>query len=373
MNGIQIQGLSKTYRNGQVKALDGVSLEVRPGESFGIIGPNGAGKTTLLGCLLGFLRPDAGTLTIDGRAPDDREVRRATGYLPERLVLDRWMSGNRFLAYHHALAELAPERRAAAVAEGLAQVGLAPEAGRMPIRKYSRGMLQRLGLAQALLGEPRYLFLDEPISGVDPAGVLLFRRLLAEARARGATLIINSHQLAEIERVCDRVAFVKSGRVESIDTPRAAETIARVLIVRWSATTLPEKLAPAHLQTAAAAAGAALTERQPHAARFTVRDDEGVARLLESLLAAGVRVTEATPEGSRLERLFADHLAPGASPAVEATHGTQPGGSPPAPPSAPAPPSTPAPPNAPAPPSLPATPPLPATGRSPYAPPEERS
>ena len=314
--GIRIEGLSKTYRGGQVRALDAVSIEIRPGESFGIIGPNGAGKTTLLGCLLGFLRPDAGTITLDGQPPDALDVRRRIGYLPERLVLDRWMTGARFLAYHHALAGLDRARRASDVAAGLERVGLAPEAGRAAIRKYSRGMLQRLGLAQALLGEPRYLFLDEPISGVDPAGVLLFRRLLGEARARGATLVVNSHQLAEVERVCDRVAFVKSGRVESIETPRAAEALARVLAVRWAASTPVETRAPERLAAVAAAAGAAVVETGAHGARFHVHDDEGAARLLQALLGAGVLVTEANPDESRLERLFAEPAVPPAGPAI---------------------------------------------------------
>jgi ABC-2 type transport system ATP-binding protein len=272
----------------------------------------------LLGCLLGLLRPDSGSIELDGHSPDDRAVKRVTGYLPERLVLDRWMTGGQFLAYHHALAELDSARRPQAVAESLERVGLSPEAGRMRIRKYSRGMLQRLGLAQALLGEPRYLFLDEPISGVDPAGVMLFRRLLAEARARGATLVINSHQLAEIERVCDRVAFVRSGRVESIETPRAAETLMRVLVVRWVASTAAEVVTAARLGAIAETAGATIAETIAFGARFVVRDDEGAARLLEALQAAGVRVTEASPEGGRLERLFAGGEPPATARAATA-------------------------------------------------------
>src|SRR5262249_9117482 len=154
MTGIVVENLSKTYQRGlaePVRALDTVSLAIQPGEVFGIIGPNGAGKTTLLGCLLGFLRPDRGRVTIDGHDPDDLEVRRATGSLPERLVLARWMAGLDFLAYHHALAGLPAGTRADDTRKALDRVGLDREAGGRPIRKYSRGMLQRLGLAQALL------------------------------------------------------------------------------------------------------------------------------------------------------------------------------------------------------------------------------
>ena len=279
---------------------------MRPGEAFGIIGPNGAGKTTLLGCLLGLLRPDAGSISVDGHAADDLAVRCVTGYLPERLVLDRWMPGLDFLVYHHALAGLDPGRRRENAALALERVGLTQADGRQAIRRYSRGMLQRLGLAQALLGTPRYLFLDEPISGIDPAGVMLFRKLLAEARARGATLIINSHQLDEVERICDRVAFVRGGKVESIETLSAGAAAARVLRVRWSGGSDPAVLTAERLAALGAGAGARLEEVKAPEARFTVADDDGAARLIEILLASGVRVIEATPESGRLERLFVE-------------------------------------------------------------------
>src|SRR5438093_7362397 len=235
MPAIVVEQLVKTFRAGRVRALDGVSLALEPGEAIGIIGPNGAGKTTLFGCLLGFLHPDAGRITIDGRAPDDLANRAATGYLPERLVMDRWMTGLAFLAYHHALARLPEATRREDCEVAIERVGLDREAGAKAIRSYSRGMLQRLGLAQALLGEPRILFLDEPISGVDPSGVLLFRRLLGEQRARGATLLVNSHQLDEVERLCDRVVFVERGRVTAIETRAAGGSAARALRVRFSA------------------------------------------------------------------------------------------------------------------------------------------
>ena len=310
MDGIRIESLTKTYRAGQVRALDGVSLEIAPGEVFGIIGPNGAGKTTLLGCLLGFLRPDAGRVSIAGREPDDLAIRALTGYLPERLTLDRWMTGLDFLAYHHALARLPAAGRAAEVRAALARVGLDPDAGRRSIRRYSRGMLQRLGLAQALLGRPRYVFLDEPASGVDPAGVVLFRRLLGEVKASGATVVLNSHQLDQVERVCDRVAFVKQGRVEALETPHAGATMARVLRVRGPAGTIGASVPRATLELAAQRAGAELREVAAPLARFAVADDAGAARLVQALVTAGVPVAEVTPEEGRLERLFLEDEAP---------------------------------------------------------------
>lgn len=299
--GIRVEGLTKTYRGGRVKALDSVSLSIAPGESFGIIGPNGAGKTTLLGCLLGFLRPDSGSVTIDGLEPDDLAIRRVTGYLPERLVMDRWMSGRDFLEYHHGLAQLPPERRFDDVDVALQRVALDPDAARRSIRKYSRGMLQRLGLAQALLGEPRYVFLDEPASGVDPAGVILFRKLIADLEPRGVTVVLNSHQLEQVERVCDRVAFVSRGRVEAVETMRAGAAAARGLRVRWSGTAAIDNT---RLSAAATVAGATFHDARDHEARFTVASDEQCAALLQALIGAGVPVIEAAPEESRLERLF---------------------------------------------------------------------
>ncbi|MFI5372637.1 MAG: ABC transporter ATP-binding protein [Candidatus Eisenbacteria bacterium] len=306
--GIVVESLTKTYRRvlsgTAVRALDGVSLTIAPGEVFGIIGPNGAGKTTLFGCLLGFLRPDAGRITIDGHEPDDLAVRAVTGYLPERLVLDRWMTGLDFLEYHHALARLPAATRHADCATALARLGLDAAAGARPIRGYSRGMLQRVGLAQALLGNPRYLFLDEPASGVDPTGVVLFRRLLGDLKGSGATVLLNSHQLDQVERVCDRVAFVKGGRVEAIETLAAGATVARVVRVRWAAA--GAAVSDAALVGAASQAGATLASRNNAEARFSVPDDAASARLMASLIAAGVPVTEVTPEESRLERLFLD-------------------------------------------------------------------
>jgi ABC-2 type transport system ATP-binding protein len=316
--GIETEQLTKTYRAGSVRALQGVSLSIHQGEVFGIIGPNGAGKTTLFGCLLGFLHPDSGRITIDGRAPDDLAIRRVTGYLPERLVLDRWMTGIDFLRYHHALARLPVETRDADADASLAQVGLDPEAGRRSIKRYSRGMLQRLGLAQALLGNPRYLFLDEPASGVDPAGVVLFRRLLGEVKARGTTVLLNSHQLDQVERLCDRVAFVQGGQVRAIETVQAGAALARVLRVRAAAGAIGGTVSHEALLEVARQAGAELRDVAPPDARFAVADDAGAARLMQALIAAGVPVAEVTPEESRLERLFMAPDAAGAPAAAAA-------------------------------------------------------
>ena len=319
-------------------ALNGVSLSIETGETVGIIGPNGAGKTTLLGCLLGFLRPDSGRISVDGMAVDDLAVRATTGYLPERLVLDRWMSGRAFLEYHCALAGRPEAQRRAEVDALLDRVGLGREAADRRVGRYSRGMLQRLALAQALIGEPRFLYLDEPISGVDPAGILVFRDILSRLSQSGATIIINSHQLAEVERVCHRVVFVKSGHVEAVETMRAGAAHARVLRVRLSTEqTVP---AAARLAEIASAGGASFRGWSAPDARFAVADDRGATQLLHALLREGVAVIEVVPEEGRLERLFTEGTATAAStPAATSAPEATPAASAPAP--APPPPAEP--------------------------------
>jgi ABC-2 type transport system ATP-binding protein len=301
--GIVVENLTKTYRGGKVRALDGVSLSVSPGEVFGVIGPNGAGKTTLFGCILGFLFPDAGAVRFDGRSPDDLGVHAAVGYLPERLNFDRWMTGREFLHYHHALARCPEPEREADVRGLLDLAGLDAAAAGRKIRNYSRGMLQRLGFAQALVGRPRYLFLDEPTSGMDPVGAVMVRRTVAELKSRGVTVLINSHQLEQIERLCDRVAFVKEGRVESIEVMAAGAGLRRELRVRVVEGGFGRVPAET-LSALAVSSGGELLEVAESAASFSVPDDTVAARLIEELVKAGCRIVEAVPGESGLERLF---------------------------------------------------------------------
>ena len=300
--GIVVDGLSKTYRKGKVRALNGVSLEIRSGETFGIIGPNGAGKTTLMGCMLGSLRPDAGRIAVEGARPDDLAVRAATGYLPERLSFDRWMTGRDFLAYHHALAGRPAPVRATEVEAALDAVGLASSAWPQCLRLYSRGMLQRLGFAQAIIGRPRFLYLDEPTSGMDPVGVVMIRRIVDQLKHEGVTIVLNSHQLDQVERFCDRVAYVRAGEVESVDVLSAGSASRRAVRIRVAGDLPPAD----RLGALAGEAGAEFLGISTHWARFSVPSDEGAAALVRRLVEAGVPVMEAMPEEGRLERLFFD-------------------------------------------------------------------
>lgn len=209
---IHCSQLYKSYKGG-VKALDGVDLQISRGEIVGLIGPNGAGKTTLIGCLLGLLKPDSGSVLIDSQSPDMLSIKAITGYVPERAEFEFWMSGRQFLEYHHGLANLDPKTRKRDIEEALLTVELQQSSWNRRLKTYSRGMLQRLNLAQLLIGTPRLMLMDEPTLGLDPTGLSVVRRIVEAARQRGATAIINSHQLDEVERICDRVVFMKKGRI----------------------------------------------------------------------------------------------------------------------------------------------------------------
>jgi ABC-2 type transport system ATP-binding protein len=214
---ILVENLSKSFgRRQKVKALQGVSLEIQRGEVFGLIGPNGAGKTTLLSCILGFLFPDRGEVRIEGQKPEALPVRAQCGYLPERVGYFPELTGWQFLLLHAGLLGLSKDEAKKRAEERASQLGLGPGLLQRKLATYSRGLRQRIGMAQALLGNPRYLFLDEPTSGMDPEGILAVRQAILQAKKEGATVLLNSHQLAEVEKVCDRVAFLRAGHLESL-------------------------------------------------------------------------------------------------------------------------------------------------------------
>jgi len=211
---IELRGVHKRY--GEVQAVDGVDLQVAAGELFGLIGHNGAGKTTLFKMMLGLLPATAGDIHIGGEAVRGaafREVRRSIGYLPESLALYDNLSGLETLRFFARLKGV-DEASCPAL---LAKVGLAG-AGAQRVRGYSKGMRQRLGFAQALLGNPRLLFLDEPTNGLDPQGIQEFYQILRELRERGVTVVLTSHILAEIQQRVDRLALMRNGRIQALGT-----------------------------------------------------------------------------------------------------------------------------------------------------------
>jgi ABC-2 type transport system ATP-binding protein len=206
--------LAKRY--GSVTALGGVSLEVAEGELVGLLGPNGAGKSTLVKIGCGLVRASAGAATVCGAPAGSREARAAMGYLAELFRFPDWASADEVLALHQRLA--GSDGGEAERGELLELVGLA-EARDRRVAAMSKGMQQRLGIAQALVGSPRFLFLDEPTSALDPGGRRTVRGLLEELRGRGIAILLNSHLLTEVELVCDRVAILSRGRIVAEGKP----------------------------------------------------------------------------------------------------------------------------------------------------------
>ena len=217
MHAIATENLTKDYalgfwRKRPYRALDSLTLHVEPGEIFGFLGPNGAGKTTTLKLLLQLVFPTSGRAEILGRPVGDAGVRRRIGYLPENPYFYDHLTAVELLDYFGRLFHLSSADRAARVPRLLDQVGLGAER-RLPLRRFSKGMLQRVGLAQAIVNEPEVVFLDEPMSGLDPIGRRMVRELMLGLREGGTTVFFSSHILADAEAVCSRVAILAGGRL----------------------------------------------------------------------------------------------------------------------------------------------------------------
>jgi ABC-2 type transport system ATP-binding protein len=214
-------GVAKSF--GRVQALAGVSIEISPGELFGLIGPNGAGKSTLVKIGCGLVSPSNGHVEVCGHAPRSIEARAALGYLAELFRFPGWLTAGEVLELHQRLCRSpggSDERARLLELAGLAW------AGDRRVEKMSKGMQQRLGIAQALIGDPKILFLDEPTSALDPAGRHAVRALLKELRERGVAVLLNSHLLTEMELVCDRVAILSDGRIVAEGSPETlTETV----------------------------------------------------------------------------------------------------------------------------------------------------
>ena len=291
---LEVTDLRKVYpsrKGGQVVAVDGLTFQVRSGEVVGLLGPNGAGKTTAMQLALSLLDPDAGEARLFGQHPELLQVRRRVGYAPDAPLFPRKLTGLQLLALHAELLGF-PRRDARQRAERFAeQVGFADPA-RRPAGTYSRGEAQRLGLALALLGDPDLVLLDEPTAGLDPAGVAAMRELLVSLRARGAAVLLNSHLLSEVERVCDRVLFLKEGRLLRTHEVRAGGRRVEVRLVN------PAQLAGPLAQ--------AIPEGTLEGDRFRVpvASEDAVPALVRQLVAAGAGILEVRLAGAELEQLY---------------------------------------------------------------------
>ena len=233
MNAIQVDDVRKSYGRGAkaVEALQGVSLEVSEGTIFGLLGRNGAGKTTLIKILLDIVRPTQGQTSLLGVSSRSSAARDQVGYLPEDHRFPEYRTAEGAMRFYAALSGVDSAAVDERVPQLLEQVDLGGERSKRKVRSFSKGMKQRLGLAQALVSDPKILFLDEPTDGVDPVGRARVRDLLLELKAEGRTIFLNSHLLGEVETVCDRVAIleqgtiVQSGTIDELTTSELAYTV----------------------------------------------------------------------------------------------------------------------------------------------------
>jgi len=290
---IETHGLRKVF--GPQVAVRNLSLTVPRGEIFGFLGPNGAGKSTSIKMLLGLVRPTAGRAQVLGAPVGDVAVRRHIGFLPEDFRFYEWLTATELVGLHGRLCGMTPARLRSRVPEVLDQVGLTPHR-RRTLRGFSKGMLQRIGLAQALVHEPDLIFLDEPTSGLDPMGRRMVRDILRAERDRGATVFLNSHLLSEIEVTCDRVAFIKDGEVVAT----------RDLGTGWQDET--RVVVHAHGVSADAIAGLAPWASSPRLdgdhLQFTVASDQVLPHVVRHLVAAGADVFGVNRERMSLEEVF---------------------------------------------------------------------
>jgi ABC-2 type transport system ATP-binding protein len=292
---IETEALRKQF--GSTVAVSDLSLHVREGEIFGFLGPNGAGKTTSIKMLLALIAPTAGTGRVLGAPIGDRAVRARIGFLPEHFRFHDTLTAIELLRFHGRLYGLRGPGLDARIDRLLSRVDLSDAADR-PLRGYSKGMLQRVGLAQALLNEPRLVFLDEPTSGLDPLGRYLVRSIIEDLRADGVTVFLNSHLLGEVEATCDRVAFVKRGRIVE---ERRLSAPAEVLDVEL-------RVAPIQASTLEGLSQFGTDIGQPRPGVIAVRtgSEAAIAAMVSWLVQQGVQVYAVKPRRASLEDVFLD-------------------------------------------------------------------
>jgi ABC-2 type transport system ATP-binding protein len=292
---IETDGLRKLF--GSTVAVDDLSLHVGDGEIFGFLGPNGAGKTTAIKMLLALIEPTSGTGHVLGAPLGDRAARARVGFLPEHFRFHETLTALELLRFHGRLYGLRGAALTARIDRLLSRVDLLDAADR-PLRGYSKGMLQRVGLAQALLNDPRLVFLDEPTSGLDPLGRLLVRSIIDELRADGVTVFLNSHLLGEVEATCDRVVFVKRGRLAGerrLSAP--AEVVDLELRVSPVGSAILEGLSRF---------GTNLIHPQPDLIELRLDGEAAVPAIVAWLVQQDVQIHAVQPRRQSLEDVFLD-------------------------------------------------------------------
>ena len=294
---VAIEARSLTKRYASHTAVEGLSFSIYRGEIFGLLGPNGAGKTSTVKMLAGITWPTEGTGAIFGHPIESLEASRYHGYSPERPYLYEFLTAEEILRFYYDVERLPASQRAVVVDELLAIVGL-EGARRQRVRTFSKGMVHRLGIAQALIGDPPILFLDEPGTGLDPIGRIEVRNLLVSLKKRGKTLFMNSNILADVELVCDRVGILNKGRLMALKT--LEEVRARASAVEVTGT----GLTPRAIHAVARAVPGARVQASEGGIRIHGCPADQVPGAVAALVAAKVRIRSVEPLHPSLEDLF---------------------------------------------------------------------
>src|SRR5580704_7149039 len=289
MTAIDILGLEKTYSVGFWRkkpkcALKPLHLRVEQGEIFGFLGPNGAGKTTTLKMLMGLVYPTAGSAQILGMEINDPRMKAQIGFLPEQPYFYDYLTAGELLNYYGQLSGVAPKERERKVREVLGRVGL-PDVMRVQLRKFSKGMLQRVGIAQAILHDPRIVFLDEPMSGLDPMGRREVRNLMEQLKQEGKTVFFSTHILSDAESLCDRVAIIQMGELRGVGAVAdLTSSVEGKVEVVWQSSAVP--------------AGLRILASECHATGDMVRAvvlEANQDAVIDALRRDGIRIISVTP------------------------------------------------------------------------------
>jgi ABC-2 type transport system ATP-binding protein len=304
---VDIVDLTKDYEVGflkkrKVRALDQLNLEVRRGEIFGFLGPNGAGKTTTLKLLMRLIYPTKGSARILGHPIDEVSTRARIGYLPENPYFYDYLSGRELLEYTAALFGVPTEQARLKGQELLGLVGLDSDRANRQLRKYSKGMLQRIGIAQALVNDPEIVFMDEPMSGLDPIGRREVRDLLLSLRAQGKTVFFSSHILSDVEALCDRAAILSRGKLvrcgtvhELTDIEDSAVEVVAIGIAPSALLSFPQVVSS--FRSAAAT---------PNGVHLVLGDESQIDDALALIRECGGKLVSVNPRRASLEDVFAD-------------------------------------------------------------------
>lgn len=315
---VDIENLSKDYEVGfwrkkKVRALDGLSLQVEPGQIFGFLGGNGAGKTTTIKILMSLLFPTEGSARILGRDISDTAMHDRIGYCPENPYFYDYLTSRELLNYFGEIFGLAPATRKSRTEELLTKVGLDEKDWNKELRKYSKGMLQRVGIAQSLINEPEIVFLDEPMSGLDPIGRREIRELIAGLREKGTTVFMSTHILSDVEALCDNVAILRGGKLSA--TGKLSELLTQSADKR-TFEIIVGNIKAESISVAVGKIDGSEIATKPNGLAIEVPDERDVDAVIDAVRKAGGSLISVLPVKQSLEDLF---VAPSEKPDVVST------------------------------------------------------